>query len=453
MALRLCVIVHRPSSLRMRLICSGAWPLRASSLSWTVGACSSLLTMAAVAASRACSCSGVSGPRRAPRLRRSPAGGSRRRAGAAPPAAAPRRATSASPGTRATSRSTSASAAAASLRRSRRLASATDVQVVEVVEEDAVELAHRGLDVARHRDVDEEQRPLPPAALPRAASTSSLLDDGARRAGAADHDVGHRQLLAQRVEAAPRARPARPPAPRRARGCARPAPWPARRRAPGGARPARSSCPRPPAARSCPSARRRSCGPAPRPRRRRRRRSGRCPSRCAPAWPRPASGCAARSAPSPACPPPPRPGRPPSPGPGSAARRSPSSPGWRPRGRRGARPPRPPGGTTKRARAPPRAAVEGAQERGQRASGAASSRRGRRSPRGCRSRGSWPPPGRPRRAAARSASGRRVAREGQAPRAAGKGRGRWLTPTTNDHGRSSAPPRPAAREHASSRRR
>ena len=40
-------------------------------------------------------------------------------------------------------------------------------QVVEVVEEDARELRHRGLDVARDRDVDEEERPAAPARAAR----------------------------------------------------------------------------------------------------------------------------------------------------------------------------------------------------------------------------------------------------------------------------------------------
>ena len=54
---------HRSKSRRTRPT-SSACPLPASSLSLTVGACSSLLTIAEVAASSALSCSGVSGPSR-----------------------------------------------------------------------------------------------------------------------------------------------------------------------------------------------------------------------------------------------------------------------------------------------------------------------------------------------------------------------------------------------------
>ena len=80
-------------------------------------------------------------------------------------------------------------------------------QVVEVVEEHSAQLRHRGLDVARDRDVDEEQRPVAPRPRPRAATTSSCRMTSARGAGAADHDVGGGQL----ARAAPRAAAARPP--------------------------------------------------------------------------------------------------------------------------------------------------------------------------------------------------------------------------------------------------
>ena len=108
-------------------ICSGAWPFRAISLSSAVGAWRSLFTMAEVAASRAASCSGVSVPRRL----RAFAISSLRISSA-------RRRSSTRSGTTSrdfcharnsrTSCSTIASAAAASFRRSRRLASATDLR-------------------------------------------------------------------------------------------------------------------------------------------------------------------------------------------------------------------------------------------------------------------------------------------------------------------------------------
>src|SRR5437667_4226178 len=74
-------------------------------------------------------------------------------------------------------------------------------QVVEVVEEDAFQLAGRRVDVARHRDVDEEQRPEVAAAPGRPDVLDVLAaDDDAGSAGAADDDVGGGQLAAERFE-------------------------------------------------------------------------------------------------------------------------------------------------------------------------------------------------------------------------------------------------------------
>ena len=57
----------------------------------------------------------------------------------------------------------------------------------------------RGVDVARHGDVDQHQRPA--RALLRHQLELLAADDLVRRAGGADHDVGALELAGQVVEA------------------------------------------------------------------------------------------------------------------------------------------------------------------------------------------------------------------------------------------------------------
>ena len=73
-----------------------------------------------------------------------------------------------------------------------------DREVVEVVEVDVVEVVDRGIEVARHGEVDEEHRPL-------LAGAQHLLDERRRdevvgRAGGADHDVGELQVFRDAIE-------------------------------------------------------------------------------------------------------------------------------------------------------------------------------------------------------------------------------------------------------------
>ena len=62
------------------------------------------------------------------------------------------------------------------------------LQVVDIVDEDAVQLVHLRIDVARNRDIDEEHRPVAAAAQELLAML--FAEDGVRRAGGADDDVG-----------------------------------------------------------------------------------------------------------------------------------------------------------------------------------------------------------------------------------------------------------------------
>ena len=61
------------------------------------------------------------------------------------------------------------------------------LQVVDVVQEDVVELVHGRLDIARHSDIDEEDRLV--AARGDDALHLVLVEDVVRRAGAGDEDV------------------------------------------------------------------------------------------------------------------------------------------------------------------------------------------------------------------------------------------------------------------------
>ena len=65
------------------------------------------------------------------------------------------------------------------------------LQVVDIVEEDVVQVVDRGLDIARHRDIDQEHRLV--AAGGDDALHLFLVQDVVRRAGAGDQDIDLRQ--------------------------------------------------------------------------------------------------------------------------------------------------------------------------------------------------------------------------------------------------------------------
>ena len=67
------------------------------------------------------------------------------------------------------------------------------------LQEDALELGDGRIDVARHGDVDQQQRPA--AAALHHGRELVALDDVVRRRGRGQHDVGALQLRRQRVEA------------------------------------------------------------------------------------------------------------------------------------------------------------------------------------------------------------------------------------------------------------
>ena len=89
------------------------------------------------------------------------------------------------------------------------------LQVVDVGERHAGQLGARRVDVARHREVDQQQRP--PGA--RGHHHRELLgaEDQVRRGGGGDDDVGPRELVGQRVERDRRRRRSAAPARSRAR--------------------------------------------------------------------------------------------------------------------------------------------------------------------------------------------------------------------------------------------
>ena len=74
------------------------------------------------------------------------------------------------------------------------------LQVVHVVDADALDLAAGVLDVARHRDVDEHERP--PTTRAHDDLEPFRLDDRVRRGGRGDDDVGVLQPRGQRVQRA-----------------------------------------------------------------------------------------------------------------------------------------------------------------------------------------------------------------------------------------------------------
>src|SRR6185369_10563259 len=62
------------------------------------------------------------------------------------------------------------------------------LQVVDVVHEDAIDIIHGGIYVARHGDVDEEHWPV--AATCHETLAMLFAEDGNRRAGRSDDDIG-----------------------------------------------------------------------------------------------------------------------------------------------------------------------------------------------------------------------------------------------------------------------
>ncbi len=72
------------------------------------------------------------------------------------------------------------------------------VQVVDVEEENVVEFAHCGIDVAGHGDVDEEQGPA--AALVHGLTQRRRIDDEAGRCRGSDDDVDFDQAVTDGVE-------------------------------------------------------------------------------------------------------------------------------------------------------------------------------------------------------------------------------------------------------------
>ena len=73
------------------------------------------------------------------------------------------------------------------------------LEVVHVVEADAGDLAARRVDVARDREIDQEQRPA--VARSHHLGQRLALDDVVRRVGGGDDDVGVGELLGQLLEA------------------------------------------------------------------------------------------------------------------------------------------------------------------------------------------------------------------------------------------------------------
>ncbi len=75
---------------------------------------------------------------------------------------------------------------------------ATWLQVIDVVDKDAIEVVHLRIDVARHSDVDEEHGPIAPLvqeSLPVLAAENRM-----RRACGADDDVGAARCIIELIE-------------------------------------------------------------------------------------------------------------------------------------------------------------------------------------------------------------------------------------------------------------
>ena len=62
------------------------------------------------------------------------------------------------------------------------------LQVIDVVDKDALQLVHGRVDVARHRDIDEKHRLV--AALVHERLAVLAAEDGVRRAGRSNDDIG-----------------------------------------------------------------------------------------------------------------------------------------------------------------------------------------------------------------------------------------------------------------------
>ena len=84
-------------------------------------------------------------------------------------------------------------------------------QVVDVVEEHLIEVPDGRLDVARHGDVDDEERPVAPR--PHGLLDPRPSEHRIRRPGRGDHDVGGGQRVVEPVPAGPPLRRAASPGP------------------------------------------------------------------------------------------------------------------------------------------------------------------------------------------------------------------------------------------------
>src|SRR3989442_12721019 len=71
------------------------------------------------------------------------------------------------------------------------------LEIVDVVQEDILELGDRGLHIARHAEIEDAQRT--PAASSDSRRDAVPGDDGVRRRGRAEHDVGIGEVLPRLV--------------------------------------------------------------------------------------------------------------------------------------------------------------------------------------------------------------------------------------------------------------
>ena len=179
------------------------------------------------------------------------------------------------PSKRCCSSTTIASARAGSRRRCSAFASATRAEVVDVVEVDVVELVDRGVDVARHGDVDHEDRPALRARAQRRRDAAGASSSGASPPVEVSTTSASASSARQLVEPVRACRRSAAPAPRRARACgSRPRPTPSPRVAQRRERRPRPSRRRRPAARACRAASSKICRPARPPPRHRHRPLG-----------------------------------------------------------------------------------------------------------------------------------------------------------------------------------
>ena len=189
---------RRPNSLRTRsMTVVASDDSRAAVLSVVIGVCMILLMMPRVSASTAISCSGVSVPSR-PRTRSISAWRTVSRCSCSDTMVG----TTSSVCSRRLElldlSCTMASARSASTLRSATCEDTTCCKIVDVVDEDAVQLVHLRIDVARDRNVDEEHGTIAAAAQELLAML--LAENGVRRAGRTDDDVGAIDRLIELLE-------------------------------------------------------------------------------------------------------------------------------------------------------------------------------------------------------------------------------------------------------------